>query len=295
MRKLLKLGPGILICSALLAGACEEKTAEERGAEMAQEKLDLVKGAAGVLDQQGNAVGETAGRGVGDALKGIGSGLKDVVFAQVPVKLAAGAAESGITVGKATEGDNAGGKRMVNVYLTFAKPFDGRLRLRAFEAGDVETGRADAIDGNVHRKAGDGGGFAFAFDETVRLSKLERCDLETLPTEKKLRADPGAAEAGIEANQLTETVRDGKLEVSLYAIFRKAFKGTAELRIFDADDKEIGRSEPTPKLDQAADSSSTIAFEVTAPIDQAKIETYEFHVATARGKAKTKTKTKSAQ
>jgi len=290
MRKVWSHGLGILICAALLAAGCESKTAEERGAELAKDKLDFVKGAAGVLNQEGKDVGESSGKGVGDLIKGLGSGVKDVVFSTVPVQVASESASSGIAVGKATESGTEGGKRMVDVYLTFSTPFDGRLRLRAFEAGEVETGSAE-IEGNVHRKAGESGTFRFGFDESIRLSKVQSCALVTLPAEKRLRLDPGATEAGLEADRFQEKTAEGKYEVSLYTVFKQAFKGTAQLRLFDADNREMARSETSAKIDQAADSSSDVVFAITQPIDAARVDVYELHATPAPVKRKAKTKT----
>jgi hypothetical protein len=68
----------LTLVSCLLM-ACDQRTPEEKGKDYANEKLGFVEGAAQVLKEKGNSLGQTAGKGLTELVKGFGSGVKDVV------------------------------------------------------------------------------------------------------------------------------------------------------------------------------------------------------------------------
>jgi hypothetical protein len=265
-----------LVCLPVVTIACDRRTPEEKGKDYANEKLGFVEGASKVLEEKGKGIGQSVGKGVGDVVKGTGSGVKDVINSPVKVELAPDMGSSGVKIMQAHEGDQSGGARNVVVYLDFPQRFEGRLRLHAISAEKSEIGRADFAD-NVVQAAGSQKNMTFPFAGDMRLSKVEHYVLHMTPP-KNVALDAALADSGIGLSQLKE---QGS-EVSIYLVFAKAYSGGLQLRAKTAEGTEIGRSEASAKLKQDVDSAGffSLKFDDRAPLSTAT--QYSLHAATPK-------------
>ncbi|HSC88338.1 MAG TPA: hypothetical protein VLC09_13745 [Polyangiaceae bacterium] len=240
------------LLAALALAACDRRTAEEKGRDYAEDKLDFAQGAADTLKEKGKTLGQTAGHGVGDLVKGVGSGVKDAARPEVPTQAEPAALAAGVSVHHAQEGALDGDVRWIDTYVEFAKVFQGRLELLAFDAAGQELGRGvltDALD----LPAGSREQLSFRFSATVRFSHVTRYTLRFLAG-PEVKVVEGLA--GVSVSQF----RQKGAAVTLYVSFASAWKGTLELRAFGADGAELGRSKKTAKLTQAADSAEFMDF-----------------------------------
>src|SRR5688572_15848931 len=200
----------VCTCLALAGVGCDRRTPEEKGKDYAEEKLGFVEGASKVLEAKGKGLGQSVGKGVGDVVKGTGSGVKDVISSPVKVELGPDLGAGAVKVMQAHEGDQSGGARNVVVYLDFPQRFEGRLRLHAVSADKSEIGRADFAD-NVVQAAGSQKNITFPFASDMRLSKVAHYVLHMTPP-KSVTLDTTLADSGIALSQLKEQGGD----VSIY-------------------------------------------------------------------------------
>jgi hypothetical protein len=258
----------------LVPSGCDKRTAEEKGRDYANKRVGFAQGAASVLEEKGKGLGVSAGKGLGDLIKGAGAGVKDVVYAPVKVELAPELTAAGLKLLQAHEGEPGGSARTVALNLMFGKAYEGRLQLRAF-AGDTseEAGRS-APTKNVTQADGSTLSISLAFPADTRLSKFGHYVLSALPA-KTARLGPGLESSGIAPSQLS----DAPQGVSLYLVFNKAYRGGLQLRAYAADGREVGRSEPTTALSQARDSAArtSFAFDEKTPLDD--VASYVLHKA----------------
>ena len=261
----------IFVVAAFLFG-CDQRTPEEKGKDYAEDKIGFVEGAADVLADRGKKVGETLGKGVGDLIKGAGSSTKDVLYPPVKVKVSESLVKQGIAINKAHEGKDSVEHKEVVVFLSFGNAFDGRLRLEAFDANGVKMGRAELAD-NISQAAGSVAQYEFKFPADIRMSQVDICHLESLESKKvSLSAELAATE--LRVNQLKETKTGGAISVSVYGIFKKAYKGAFQLRAFDTELNELGRSEPTDSLEIGPDSAKYLDFKFDHRLPLTKVASY---------------------
>jgi hypothetical protein len=273
-RTKLRLAIAAVCAASLCVVGCDDRTAEEKGRDYAEEKVGFAEGAAGVLEDKGKGLGESIGKGVGDLVKGTGSALKDVVHPPVTVKPAPGMEEKGIRVIQAHEGEDDLDKRNVVAYLEFPKAFHGRLQLRAFDAEGQETGRSD-VSPNVSQAAGTNENVTFGFPGDMRLSKVDHCLLHAL--------EPKTVNTGLPGVKVSQLKEDGQ-QVSVYVVFEKSYRGGLQLRAANRAGEEIGRSEPTSKLAQDADTASHLSFTFDANAPLADSASYALHKAKPKPK-----------
>lgn len=263
----MRRGTVSLLSLCLLSGlslfGCDKRTAEEKGAGYAGEKLGFAQGAADELKERGGTLGQSVGKGVADLVKGVGSGVKDSVTPEVPAEAEPGAIQMGLTVHHAQEGAGDGNSRLVNVYVEFVKAFRGKLQLFAYDAAGTELGRGDAVkelDFPTPAKEL----LEFRFPGSVRLSHAAKYRVHYVDP---VALAVGEGIEGIEASQLQQSGQT----VTVYLRFVNKFAGALELRAYNGAGAEIGRSEKTKKLKQAADSAEHFEFKfgAHAPLGQA--------------------------
>jgi hypothetical protein len=286
----------VLLSAALVLAisGCSEKepTDYEKGKDEATKKLDYAQGAGEVLHDKGGSVGRTAGDGVGSLLRGIGTGVVDVVYPPVKVNATPELAAAGIAINKCTEGNGSD----VELTAAFYKVYKGRIQMKAFDKGNVELGRAESK--TINQPPGSLLSVTFSFPSTLRLSDIAYVALVLLATpavtivEAGSPAPAGAAPAaetppdpGLSLGQMQE--QDSvPPKVSIYVIFDREFKGSIQMRAYDATDTEIGRSQKMEDVEHAADTSETLEFSFNAEIDRASIARYTLNVERAPAKAK---------
>ncbi len=262
VRNVLMIGIGIL---TMALGACDKRTAEEKGRDFAEEKVGFVEGATKVLKEKGKKIGESAGKGIGDLVKGTGSGIKDSI--NPPVKAITGPdmADSGVKILRAQEGKGTSGHRTIMVAAAFDKSFSGRFQLKALDAEGVERARSQPSE-NLSQAKGASSDISFVFKGDLRLSKIAHYELNLLAAKSVMVAD-ALSEAGIGLSQLKESGH----QVTLYLHFEEGYTGKLGLRVLNGDAKELGRSTPTPDLNQAVDSAQhmTFNFNPNTPMNEA--------------------------
>jgi hypothetical protein len=264
-------GSGLLICALAALGGCDRRTPEEKGKDYAEQKLGFVEGAAKVLEEKGKGLGQSVGKGVGEVVKGTGSGVKDVVHPPVQVELGSDLRGSGLKVLQAHEGDALGATRGVVLYLDFPQRFEGRLRLAALGESDAELGRADFGD-SLSQAAASQKSVTFGFPPDMRLSQVKRYVLHA-GNNKTIALDAALSSSGIALSQLKEQGH----EVTVYAIFDKAFIGGLQLRARSAEGAELGRSPATSKLTLAADSAQYLSFKLDEHTPIENVTQYTLH------------------
>lgn len=134
----LRCGTACLLATVLCA--CSSKSAEEKGADMAGEKIDMVTGIGNALTDKGGKAAESIASGVGTVVKGVERGALKVGR---KLNVDASLAKAGLSVTRvqdaATSGDD---KHGVLAYVVASAKVHGNLRMLAYDALGHEIGRS---------------------------------------------------------------------------------------------------------------------------------------------------------
>jgi hypothetical protein len=165
----LQLLATLLIAGLIGLSGCSRKTAEEKGAAMAQEKVDLAKGIGGVLEQQGAAAGESIVHGAGETLAGMAKGFEKSFGRTISSSPAL--AQAGITISKVQDTRASGEKAVhgIDIYVVADKSVSGTLRVVVLDKAKNEIARTGIP---VTYAAGDGRYETIALDERVELHSI---------------------------------------------------------------------------------------------------------------------------
>lgn len=138
--ELLVLRRGAACLLAAVLCACSSKSAEEKGADMAGEKIDMVTGIGNALTDKGGKAAESIASGVGTVVKGVERGALKVGR---KLNVDASLARAGLSVTRvqdtATSGDD---KHGMLAYVVASAKVQGNLRMLAYDALGREIGRA---------------------------------------------------------------------------------------------------------------------------------------------------------
>ncbi len=178
----------LLVCCAFALGvsACSRKSAEEKGVEMATEKLDMAKGIGSALEQKGSDAAESITTGVGNVVKGIGKGVEK---SGRTIAVKDSIARAGLKITKvqdaspATDGTTVHG---LEAYVISDADARGKLRVIAYDVLDKEIGRAkvDLVTG-----LDDARYVSIPFDAQVKLDSVAKVEFDFV-------ADSAAASKG---------------------------------------------------------------------------------------------------
>lgn len=175
--RMLILSTLVLAVAAGMTG-CSRQTAEEKGAELAQEKVDLAKGIGGVLEKSGSKAGESLAHGASETLLGFGKGIEKSFGRSI----ASGASleQAGIKVSRVQDARATGDKTVhgIDVYVVADKDVAGKLRLVGFDKGQNEVVRTSIP---LKYAAGDGRYETIALDERVQLLSISTVSFEFAP------------------------------------------------------------------------------------------------------------------
>ena len=178
-----------ILCSLLPLAllACQKKTAEERGADAANEKIGYVQGIGNALQTKGQDAAHALGAGVGQVAKGTGGGL-EAGFAEFAVRLAPSATQKGLKINNARRNGESspivdekssavteGGKVVTAYLLAGSTLIKTKVRLLALDKTDKELGRASV---NLELAAGDAKYVDFKFDSRTPLNEVSTVVLE---------------------------------------------------------------------------------------------------------------------
>jgi hypothetical protein len=161
----------------LTTAACSRKSAEEKGAELASEKIDMAKGIGGVLEEKGSAAAESLTTGMGNVVKGVGKGMEKsgrVIAAKPSVE------QAGLKVTKLQDATlNAEATvHGLEAYIVANADAHGKLRVIAYDLLDNEIGRT-RID--LVRTADEGKYVSIPLDAQVNLASIAKVEFDFLP------------------------------------------------------------------------------------------------------------------
>jgi hypothetical protein len=165
-----------------LLSACDNRTAEQKGADMAGEKLDVATGIGNALGKKGEAAGEAVASGVGKVFSGVDVGINKSSGRKIAADESL--AKAGLKVTKVqdsvpTEKDKSQGLELYVVADAAAK---GKLKVVAFDVLDNEIART-SID---LVRAEDQGEFQkVKLDERVMLSAISKVAISFKPGDAK--------------------------------------------------------------------------------------------------------------
>jgi hypothetical protein len=161
----------------LTTAACSRKTAEEKGAEMAGEKIDMVKGIGGVLEEKGSAAAESLTTGMGSVVKGVGKGMEKssrVIAVKPSVE------QAGLKITKLQDATPNAESTVhgLEAYIVANADAHGKLRVITYDLLDNEIGRA-RID--LERAADEGKYVSIPLDAQVKLTSIAKVEFDFLP------------------------------------------------------------------------------------------------------------------
>ncbi len=165
----------VCLASLVLITACDNRTAEQKGADAAKEKIDFVKGAADLVKKQGEDTANTVAEGAGNIIKGLDKGFdKALVEYDVRIPDSVPATLFSVTRAQRIEWSADEKKHGLSVYVSSQEGFEGTLRLIAYsDAGEVGRSKADVKLGK-----GDAAYFDFVFDARTPLDVVKYYSLE---------------------------------------------------------------------------------------------------------------------
>ncbi len=134
----LRCGAACLLAAALCA--CSSKSAEEKGADMASEKIDMVTGIGNALTDKGGKAAESIASGVGTVVKGVERGALKVGR---KLNIDASLAKAGLSVTRVQDAAASGDdKHGLLAYVVASAKVQGSLRMFAYDALGREIARS---------------------------------------------------------------------------------------------------------------------------------------------------------
>ncbi|HEX8704647.1 MAG TPA: hypothetical protein VF815_37790 [Myxococcaceae bacterium] len=173
MRRLI----GLLVFTCVVTGckSREEKlqAAEDQGNLLAASKARLVKGVGEALKNEGKEAAQTVTEGSGEVVKAVGAGF-DKSMNQVKLAVHQELSPKGVSGTRASRAETAATQHSVSVYVTVDKPYTGPLELRAYDAANMEIGRAKV---NLDEKESTAKYVDFQFDPRTPLMTADHFEL----------------------------------------------------------------------------------------------------------------------
>lgn len=156
----------MLLC---LATGCSEQTAEEKGAAMATEKIDMVKGVGSALENKGAQAAESLTSGLGKVVQGVEKGIEKSGRTLV---VEPSVTQAGLQVTKVQNlTTGADGNHGLEAYVVSNQTCEGTLLVKVFDAMDREIGRSRVA---LQRPADDAGYVALPLDAQVPLGAITK-------------------------------------------------------------------------------------------------------------------------
>lgn len=172
---LIRCGAACLVAAALWA--CSPKSAEEKSADMAGEKIDMVTGIGNALTDKGGKAAESIATGVGTVVNGVERGaLKMGRKLNIDPSLA----KAGLAVSRVQDGSEAGdgAAHGLLAYVIASTRAEGSLRMFAYDALGREIGRSSVP---VAYGGDDAGYVALALDKNVALGDVVAVGFKYVP------------------------------------------------------------------------------------------------------------------
>lgn len=159
------------VCLTLAAlTACSSRTAQEKGTDMATERLDFATGIGNALQAKGAQAGESVVSGTGNLVRGVERGLMRSGRAIVvdPTLARAGL---NVTAVNDLVGDRAGVPLGLSAYVVSSASAKGVLRAQMFDALNSEIGRTSVT---IDRAADQAKYEALLLDPLVKRSAIRK-------------------------------------------------------------------------------------------------------------------------
>ncbi|MES2319219.1 MAG: hypothetical protein V4631_17210 [Pseudomonadota bacterium] len=132
-----------LIALGALSG-CDRRTAEEKGAALATEKIDIAKGIGDAMEKKGGQAGEAVTTGIGTVVKGLEKGVGKTTGRSIAADDTVTKAGLKITKVQDAPAGEEGKKRTqgLDLYVVADADATGKLRVLMLDNLDNEIGRA---------------------------------------------------------------------------------------------------------------------------------------------------------
>ncbi len=169
------IGFVLALSSVIAMSACSRQTAEEKGRELATEKIDLVKGIGSALEAKGGGAAEAVAGGVGTVVKGLGKGMEK---SGRTIVVAPSVEQAGLQITKVQEATAAGDRAAyhgLEVYIVANADAQGKLRVIVYDLLDKEIGRARV---DLERAAEEGKYLAVPLDQQISLGSIAKVAFE---------------------------------------------------------------------------------------------------------------------
>lgn len=167
------LGSTLVLC----VSACSQKTAEEKGKELATEKIDMAKGIGVALQEKGGAAAESVAGGVGNVFKGLEKG-----FVKAGKKIVSDPSieSAGLQITRIQEslhGEN-GKMHGLDAYILSKAPAKGKLKVIVYDIQEKEIGRTSI---EVDSQADEGKYYSIALDKKIDLNAISSVAFDYKP------------------------------------------------------------------------------------------------------------------
>ncbi|MCE1241331.1 MAG: hypothetical protein LWW83_15555 [Azonexaceae bacterium] len=175
--------PSILLAAliALNLPACSRQTAEEKGKEMATEKIDLIKGVGDAIKEKGGQAADSVAQGAGKVLQGADEGFGKAFEWQSSSSPSLDQAGLKVSrIDRATPGPDS--EHSVNIYLVSNGPAAGKLTMIAYDSGKRELARTHA---DLKLASADGHYETLKLDERTPMKSIREVSFDFQPTASK--------------------------------------------------------------------------------------------------------------
>ncbi|MCA2980093.1 MAG: hypothetical protein INH41_18265 [Myxococcaceae bacterium] len=174
----------VVALAALTLTACKSreeklKAAEDEGNLLVATKAKLLKGAAEAVKKEGKEAAQTLAESTGEVVKGLGTGIEKG-FKEVTLDVHESLAPQGLTVTRATRGEEGTAAHTITVYMSFEKGWTGTVELRAYDVAGREVGRAKT---ELAEKEANARYVDFRFDPRTPLLTATKFDVRATPKE----------------------------------------------------------------------------------------------------------------
>lgn len=167
-----------LIAAGSLTG-CDNRSAEQKGADLATGKIDMAKGIGDALEKKGGAAGEAVVTGLGSVVKGMEKGVNK---SGRSIESDDSVTKAGLKVTRVQDAprDTEGKKQGLDLYVVADADARGKLRVLMFDVMGNEIARSTA---DIVRSADEAKYHRIELDELVSMSAISKLTISFKPGE----------------------------------------------------------------------------------------------------------------
>ncbi|MCK9462302.1 MAG: hypothetical protein M0R80_21975 [Proteobacteria bacterium] len=223
---------------------------------------------------------------VNELIRELDTGVEEVVHPPVTVFVAKEAEAAGVTVNRATEGSTGDEGNEIRLVLALSQLVKQRVMLHAYDADNVEQGRA--VSPCLNQPAGSVQEVSVYFSRNLSLRGIRHYNMELIPPKAVVLTGDAVGPVELHKGKEQEPLRlrlgqmqedaGPPIRVTQYLIFDTAFEGELQLRAFDGSRSEIGRSQKIDGIKEGADASRTFEFVFHETLLAGSVESYELFV-----------------